>query len=316
MEVFMKNKKKSRMEFLNVENLIERYIKHLIYSLGLSSTHVKKNASYIRKFLLAIFVSKRVDFGRLRPQDIRAFILSYVYNKGRNTGQRMVSSLRSFFKFLKQAGLTIDFSNCLPVVPLWKRPSYQKTLSAKEIKKLLISCNRHTYIGIRDYAVLILMSKLGLRACEICSITLDDISWFTGEIIVRGKGRENKLPISQEIGEALVEYLRTVRPDCHAKPFFLCCKPPLRGLKSSTVRAIIISALRRAGLVVKGANLLRHSFATLLRLHGATLADIGVVLGHKNISTTLTYTCVDVEELRTLTLPWPLQHKNGELSCL
>jgi site-specific recombinase XerD len=310
----MKNKKESQIQSqsLNTDDLVGRYIQYLISSLGFSLSHSKKNASYIRLFLRAIFGLKKVYIGYLRPQNIRAFILSYVCDKGGHSGQRMVSALRSFFRFLKQAGLAADLSSCLPVVPSWKRLSYQATLSAKEIKKLLNSCNRCTHIGLRDYAVLVLMARLGLRACEICSITLDDINWFNGEIIVRGKGRENRLPMSQEIGEALMEYLRKVRPDCNIGSFFLCFALPLRGLKSSTVRAIVISALRRARLdFVKGSNLLRHSFATQLRLHGASLTDIGTILGHKNIGTTFIYTSVDIEELRPLALPWPLQNKCG-----
>ena len=303
------DEKQVKIQPFKADILINKYIEHLERSRGLSQKHSRENARQAHIFLRETFGTQMIRTDQIRPEHVREFILSYANNKGANAGQRMVSALRSFFRFLKQAELAINLVNYLPAVPFWKRSSYPVTLSLEEINQLLAGVNRKTSIGMRDYAILVLLARLGLRSCELCSLSLEDFDWLNGEILVYGKGREHKLPMSQEVGESLISYLRYGRPICGEKFFFVSENLPIRGLSSSTLRTIVNSALKRAGLNPsrKGPNLLRHSLATELLKQGATLDEIAMVLGHKYISTTSTYIAVNIEELRILALPWPLK---------
>lgn len=160
-----------------------------------------------------------------------------------------------------------------------------------------------------------LLARLGLRSCEICRLTLDDINWDKSEIIIRGKGStETRFPIFQDLGDALVAYLQYGRPCCSSRSFFICTGQPIRGfLSSSTVNSILRRALIRAGLnpEKKGAHLLRHSFATQLLRQGASLQEIAIILRHKSIKTTAIYARADFDKLKKLALPWPQNFNKG-----
>jgi site-specific recombinase XerD len=177
------------------------------------------------------------------------------------------------------------------------------------VEKLLINCDRNTGIGRRDYAVLCLLARLGLRAGEVANMTLDDIDWEAGVVTIHGKGgRIDQLPIPHDVGEALVAYLLQGRPTCQTRRIFVRAQAPLQGFTdSSAIGDIVCRALARARLnpVLKGAHLLRHSLATNLLLQGASLAEIGEILGHLRASTTEIYAKVDVVALRALAKPWP-----------
>jgi integrase/recombinase XerD len=155
------------------------------------------------------------------------------------------------------------------------------------------------------------MINLGLRSVEVCNLTLDDLNWFNGEIIIRGKGMETRFPLFKELGKALVAYLKKSRPICESNKFFIRLKMPIQGFTTSCVRAILHSALKRAGLnpKIKGAHLLRHSFAMQLLEQGASLEEIGVVLRHKDVSSTAIYARANFDKLRTIVHPWPCQAK-------
>ncbi len=175
--------------------------------------------------------------------------------------------------------------------------------------RLLRACDRRTATGRCDYAVLLLLARLGLRAGEVVQMTLDDIDWDGGEVTVRGKGgRHDRLPIPDDVGEALVEYLRRDRARCTSRRVFICTKAPRRGFSSSVaVCTIVRRAIERAGLPTptKGAHLLRHSLATDLLRRGASLAEIGELLRHRSPETTALYAKVDFASLREIAQPWP-----------
>jgi integrase/recombinase XerD len=175
---------------------------------------------------------------------------------------------------------------------------------------VLKACNRGTASGRRDYAVLLLLAHLGLRAGEVVALQLDDINWRAGEIMVRGKGLlHDRMPLPADVGEALTSYLRRDRPVCATRRVFVCMKAPPRGFAGpSTQTTIVRRALARADLhpVFKGAHLLRHSLATSMLNSGATMGEIGEVLRHRAPNTTEIYAKVDFEGLRSLAHPWPL----------
>jgi len=226
--------------------------------------------------------------------------------------QLMVSALRSFFRFLLQQGeIATDLAACVPAVADWRLSTVPKYLGAEEVERLLSTCDQRTRIGRRDYAILMLLARLGLRAGEVVALELDDMDWRGGEIAVRGKGqRHDRLPLLQEVGEALAAYLRRDRPCGSTRRVFVRMRAPIRGFAGpQTISTIVRRALQRADLKVpaKGvaAHLLRHSLATGMLRRGASMAEIAEVLRHRTPSTTEIYAKVDIGGLRSLAQPWP-----------
>ena len=178
-----------------------------------------------------------------------------------------------------------------------------------QVEQLLESCDQDTPAGQRDHAILLLLARLGLRGGEVVTMTLDDLDWECGEIVVRGKGqRLARLPLPPDVGSALAGYLRHVRPVCSTRRVFVRMHAPLRGLRGpSTICCIVRRALKRAGVTsdFKGAHLLRHSLATDLLRRGASLDEIAQLLRHSQPNTTQIYAKVDIVALRSIGLAWP-----------
>lgn len=222
----------------------------------------------------------------------------------------MVTALRSFFGFLRQRGdITSDLAGAIPTVANWRLTGLPLSLAPEQVEALLASCDQHTAIGQRDYAILLLLARLGLRAGEVVALTLDDIDWDTGTLTVRGKGgRQERLPLPQDVGEAMTNYLRQNRPHCALRRVFIRLHAPHCGFSSSSaIDDVVRRALVRTGLNPdhKGAHLLRHSLATRLLGSGASLEEIGQLLRHANPQTTEIYAKVDLRALRALAQPWP-----------
>jgi integrase len=223
----------------------------------------------------------------------------------------MGTVFRSFFRFLLQRGeIEIDLAASVPTVANWRLSTVPKYLTPKEIQAMLDACNQETSTGRRDYSILLLVARLGLRAGEVVALNLQHIDWRAGEITVPGKGLvHDRMPLPVDVGQALAAYLRRDRPrSCESRRVFIRMKAPRRGFANpSTVSTIVRRALERAGLEppVKGAHLLRHSLATEMLRQGGSLAEIGEVLRHRVPNTTEIYAKVDFHGLRLLGLPWP-----------
>jgi len=198
----------------------------------------------------------------------------------------------------------------VPSVAHWAMADVPKYLSAEEVEKVLAGCNRDTALGRRDYAILLLLARLGLRGGEVLGLTLEDIDWDSGTITipVTKNRRGARLPLPNDAGKAIAEYLRRDRPRCPCRRVFLRVNAPYAGLSSSPVISMVVAkALRRAGVqsARTGAHVFRHSFATALLRRGASLQEIGQLLRHNNPKTTAIYAKVDVEALRGIALRWP-----------
>jgi len=184
-----------------------------------------------------------------------------------------------------------------------------KFLPAGSVQRVLDRCERNTPDGKRNYAVLLLLARLGLRACEVVALDLEDIDWDHGQLTIRCKGgRWAQMPLPSDVGEAIAIYLRSGRPRCVCRRVFLRHRAPIRGFAHSiTVSTIVRRALIRTGIdsVRKGAHLFRHTLATDLLRQGASLDEIGELLRHRSPNTTAVYAKVDLTALRTLALPWP-----------
>ena len=283
---------------------------YLAQERGLKQVTIDNYLSVARKFLSDQFGTGPIVLKGLHPNDIVRFILRNTETVSVKRAQLIVCSLRSFFRFLYQRGeIANDLSPSALTVANWHLSELPKFLEPEQVECLLQSCNQDTLIGQRDYVVLLLLARLGLRAGDVVHMTLDDIDWEVGELIVRGKShRQERLPLPQDVGEAFVRYLSYGRPRCSSRRVFIRIKAPHKGFSSSVaICNIVRRALVRAKLnpAFKGSHLLRHSLATQMLRGGASLSEIGDILRHQRLNTTLIYAKVDQIGLRELAQPWP-----------
>ena len=219
----------------------------------------------------------------------------------------MVTSLRAFLRFAHATGRTaVPLAGAVPAVASWRLASLPRGLSAAEVDSLLAGCGRETAAGLRDYAVLSLLARLGLRGAEAAGLRLGDIDWRAGEIAVTGKGsRTERLPLPAPAGEALAAWLTGGRPRCESRAVFVTVRRPYRPLTPEAVRAVMGRACDRAGLERRGAHRFRHALATEMLRAGASLPEVGQVLRHRSQLSTSLYAKVDQNALRPLARPWP-----------
>lgn len=288
------------------------YALFLLRERGLAEATLVSYSAALQKFLEDYTRRHQgiLNLDALGPKDVSQFVIKYTQRANRKQAQVMTSVLRSFFRYLHLKGeIDIDLAACVPSVPFWRLSTIPKFLPPSDVERLLESCDEKTPTGRRNHAILLLLARLGLRAGEIVKLTLDDLDWDAGEIQIKGSkrtGRE-RIPIPQDVGEALVKYLYG-RPRCKTRRIFICMKAPHRGFaNASCVSSIVARALTRCKLdpPLKGAHLLRHSLATKMLRSGASLSEIGDVLRHQNPNTTQIYAKCDVEGLRDLAQPWP-----------
>lgn len=265
---------------------------------------------FVGDFLTEHFGTGPVDLGALSPLDVTGFVQRRAASIHSKRVQLMTTALRSFLRFAHYRGdVHTDLAACVPSVANWSQSNIPKAFPSGQVKRLLASCNRRTAVGRRDYAILLLLARLGLRAGEVTTLTLEDLYWQAGLITVRGKGgRDSQLPLPPDVGEAIADYLRNGRPPTASRCVFLRAKAPVRSFKGSqAVDSVVRHALARAGIDSprKGAHQFRHGLACQMLRQGASLAEIGEVLRHRSPQTTAIYAKVDVPALRSLALPWP-----------
>jgi site-specific recombinase XerD len=290
--------------------LIREFEAFLHCERGLSRSTVISYLPVVRRFLDERFGRKALHLEQLRPQDCHGFIVREIQRVSRSHGKGAITALRSFLRFLLVRGaIQIDLARTLPGVASWRLSHLPLSLPPEQVERLLARCDCNSPTGKRDYAILLLLARLGLRGGQVVAMTLDDLDWERGEIVVRGKGqRLERLPLPAQVGAALVRYLCEVRPACASRRVFIRMKAPRQGLAGPVaICCIVRRALQRAGLdpEFKGAHLLRHSLATDLLRRGASLQEIGQLLRHRQPTTTQIYAKVDLAALRRIALPWP-----------
>jgi integrase/recombinase XerD len=290
------------------ELLLDRYRDYLLGERGLAASTVELNVRMVRPFLAdQVWAGGQLDLQRLGAGELGAFVVAQSRKRPPSVG-RMVTALRSLLRFLHIDGV-IDrpLASAVPSVAGWSLSSLPKALSGDQVTALLTSCNRDTSTGCRDFAILTLLVRLGLRAGEVAALTLDDIDWRRGEITVRGKGnRHDQLPLPDDVGQAIVDYVRHARPGmAHGRTVFVWAQAPYRPLTSNAVTTVVAVAGRRAGIGLIGAHRLRHTAATAMLHAGGSLTEIGHVLRHRRVLTTAVYAKVDQQALRLVARPWP-----------
>jgi site-specific recombinase XerD len=234
---------------------------------------------------------------------LRSFVLDY----GRGRGKLVPQAMRQFLRFLITEGLCpVDLDKAIPTVAHWRLSSLPRYLPREEVERVIAAAAGRT----RDQAMLLLMSRLGLRNGDLRELRLGDIDWQRGRIRVVGKSRcEALLPLPQDVGDALLAYIETERQPAPSDHMFFRKAAPIRPLGRDTARGVVRSSLRRAGIddpPSRGCHLLRHSAATDMLRRGMPLEDIGVLLRHRFRETTAIYAKVDINALREVAQPWPL----------
>jgi len=296
--------------------LQKQYETYLRKERGLSPVTIGRYWCFLRHFLVERFGEEPIRLRKLAPDDISGFLLRHARSGSPGVAKLMVTALRSFFRFLfRHRKIDRNLAGAVPTVPAWRHGELPRYLEEAEVERVVEACNRTTSVGRRDYAILLLLARLGLRASEVIALELGDIDWRVGVLTVRGKGRyHDRLPLPHDVGEAIAAYLRQDRPPCTTRHVFIRNRAPHRSFgHPSSISTIVCRALRRAGLQpdLKGAHLLRHSLATGMLRRGASMAEIGQVLRHRVPNTTEIYAKVDIKSLRSLALPWPM--KGGAL---
>jgi integrase/recombinase XerD len=290
------------------ERLLGGYRDYLLVERGLAASTVELNVRMVRPFLAdQVRADGQLELQRLSVGEISAFVVAQSRKRPRSVG-RMVTALRSLLGFLHVDGV-IDrpLASAVPSVAGWSLASLPKALSSDQVAALLTACDRATSTGCRDFAILTLLVRLGLRAGEVASLALDDIDWRRGEITVRGKAnRHDRLPLPGDVGKAIVDYLCYGRPrKARGRTVFVWTHAPYRALTSTAVTTVVANAGRRAGIGLIGAHRLRHTAATAMLHAGGSLTEIGQVLRHRRVLTTAVYAKVDRQALRLVARPWP-----------
>jgi len=293
-----------------VQRHVAEYRRYLIKERGLAQSCLRNYTSYVEKFLSGRFAERDPCLESLCSADVTSFIALQVSQLSPGRAKLVVTALRSYLRFLLYRGdITVPLAGCIPSVARWSLATTPKSLPAGTVQRVLEQQNRTTPLGLRNYAILLLLARLGLRAGEVVQLNIEDIDWENGVIKIRRKGgRWTPLPLLNDVGEALANYLRSGRPQSCCRRVFLRHRAPVNGLSHTiTVSSIVRRLLIRTGVDSPrtGAHLLRHSLAVDLLRKGASLEEIGDVLGHRSQNTTAIYAKVDLAALRHLALAWP-----------
>jgi site-specific recombinase XerD len=290
--------------------LLGEYRMWLARERGLAAATVLRYESTARRFLQ----QQAMAGGVLKPAgltgaDVNAFLLRECGRVSAGSAKGRVAELRAVLRFLYLQGLTpLRLGTAVPPVGGWRLAGLPPVMTAADVQLLLDSCDRGTDVGVRDFAIMTLVARLGLRSIEVARLELRDVDWRAGELVVRGKARrQDRLPLPADVGEALAAYLTRGRPPAGARRLFLTCRAPRGPIRADLVGDVVERACRRAALPRVGPHRLRHALAAELLRRGAGLVAISQVLRHQDLATTALYAKVDLTTLRQVAQPWPGQ---------
>ncbi|WP_410676821.1 tyrosine-type recombinase/integrase [Amycolatopsis sp. cmx-4-68] len=288
--------------------LLEQFRSWMEKERGLATATMLRYENTARRFLTEQAMTGRdLTPARLSGADLNAFLLRECGRVSAGSAKGRVAELRALMRFLHLRGvIPLRLGTAVPPVGGWRFAVVPPTMAAADVQLLLDHCPRDTAVGIRDYAILTMVARLGLRSIEVARLELGDVDWRAGEIIVRGKGRrDDRLPLPAEVGDALVAYLSGDRPRQHDRHLFLTCRAPRGPIRADLVGDVVERACLRAGVPRVGPHRLRHALAGRLLRQGAGLTAISQVLRHQDLATTALYAKVDFTALRDVAQPWP-----------
>jgi integrase/recombinase XerD len=293
----------------SAERRLEAYGAYLRDTRALASATIHFYLQVIRRFLTDRYGNGPVHLAGLTAEGVVGFVRREVARLRVPHAKHVMTALRSFLRYARYRGdITLDLAAAVPAVAHWSMTGIPRAIPAPAVRQLLASMDRRTATGRRDYAIVLLLAQLGLRAGEVAGLELEDLDWNVGQLHVRGKGHRATLPLPVSVGQAIAAYLRHGRPSSTSRRVFLRVNAPHRGFQgSAAIGGVVRQALRQAGIQAptNGAHQFRHGLATEMLRRGASLSEIGGVLRHRKLDTTTIYAKVDFNALRTLALPWP-----------
>ncbi len=289
-----------------VEELLAGWRRYLVCERGLVERSCVRYELDARPFLVEFVSRYGSGLGELGAADVNGFLARECPLRSAVGARNLVVALRSLLRYLHVAGVTVTpLVWALPRVAARPDRSLPRGLEPGMLARLLASCDRRRTLGRRNYAILLLLARLGLRAGEVAALGLDDVDWRAGEVLIRGKGdRRDRLPLPVDVGQALAGYLRR-RPVATCRALFLGVLAPVGPLSGGAISMVVRDACVRAGIPPVGAHRLRHTAATGMLREGASLTEIAQVLRHSRIETTVIYAKVDHLALRALAPVWP-----------
>jgi integrase/recombinase XerD len=289
-----------------VNDVVRAFRQHSIAERGLSVWTAQTRGDVVRRFLVAHMPGGADGLDGVMVEQVHAFFRSEAQRLSIMSMGPVLDGMRAFLRYLFAAGLAErDLSGCLPAMTTQRHPKLPRHVAPATVRALLASCDRGTATGRRDYAILLLLSRLALRANEVARLDLDDVHWRAAEITVHSKtGRLDQLPLPSDVGSALADYLEH-RVAAQDRTVFRAAVPPFGPMSRNAVVFVPRAASERAGLPTVGAHQLRHTTATALLRAGASLPEVGQVLRHDRDQTTALYAAVDARVLEPLARPWP-----------
>ncbi len=297
-----------------VEDLLGRFWGYLVGERGLTVGTARGYVDCVRPFVASRLRGVVLDLAGVTAADVTGFVLVACPGRAVGSAKLIVCGLRSLLGWLHLSGqIPVPLAAAVPSVAGWRLSGLPKGLEPEELRRLLAAPDRGTATGRRDYAVLLLLSRLGLRAGEVARLGLDDIDWRRGEFTVLGKGnRGERLPLPGEVGAAIAGYLRRGRPGtAEGRSVFVRVHAPHRELTAGGVTMVVFDAAQRAGLGRIHAHRLRHTAATAMLRAGSPLSEVGQVLRHRSALSTAIYAKVDAGALTVLARPWPVTAAGG-----
>ena len=289
-----------------ITEVVTAFREYTIEVRGLSYWTAQTRGDVARRFLAAHAPSGVDGLPAVSVDQVHAFFRSEAQRLATTSMGPVLDGMRSFLRFLFAAELHAhDLSGCLPAITTQRHPKLPRHVPPEVVRALLDSCDRATTTGARDYAVLLLLSRLALRANEVARLELADLHWRTSEVTIHSKtGRLDQLPLPTDVGTALADYLQS-RREAPDRAVFRSALPPFGRMSRNAIVFVPRTASARAGLPTVGAHQLRHTTATGLLRAGASLGDVGQVLRHDRHQTTALYAAVDARSLEPLARPWP-----------
>ena len=294
-----------------LDSIITAYSDHQRRTRGLRESTIDGYAWNLRCFLRATLGDDPVHVSQLRPTDVIEYVSTQATRLRPRTVKAVVCALRSFFRFLRAVGLHDGrIEECVPTVPVRRLADLPRHLDEEQHTRFLKSLDVSTPRLRRDRAIILCLSALGLRAGEVADLCIEDIDWRAGTLRIRARktGRGALLPLPHRAGRAIASYLRDDRPATHDRHVFVRHWMGVgEAVSSHLVSHVVATALRHAGVEGPhyGAHVLRHTLATRMVRHGATLKEIADVLGHRHLVTTTIYAKTDIDALSGVALPWP-----------
>ena len=302
--------KRPRERLTALDRCLRGYERYLREDRALARATIINYLPFIAEFLAGRFGNGRARPSALRARDVVRFVQGRVPRLHLKRAKLMTTALRSFFQYTRLRGyVRLDLGAAVPIVANWSMPAIPRAIAPEQTRQLLASIDRRTPMGLRDYAILLVLARLGLRANEVVSLELEDIDWRAGKLSVHGRrGQRHEMPLPGDVGKAIAAYLRRGRPLSATRRVFLRIRAPIGGFQGACgVGSIVRHRLQRARInpPTHGAHQFRHGLAAEMLRHGASLTEIGALLGHRHPDTTRIYSKVDLRALRTLAQSWP-----------